>query len=129
MDAKHVVLNFWLAMQSNDFSQAGEWLSDDFYADWVLSNERIIGRDNFVAINEAYPTNGVWQFDLTRIIAEDAYVVTEVNVTDNTMKGTAITFHTVKNGQITAQREYWPDSYEGSEWRRQWVTPIDNPDG
>lgn len=121
---KAVVEAFWQAMQSNDFSNAGEWLSETVVCEWVLSNERIVGRENFVAINQQYPTNARWEFTLKRIVAEGNQVVTDVDVTDGRQNATAITFHTVENGLITHQTEYWPDYYQAPQWRRQWVKPM-----
>ncbi len=125
---KQVVKNFWQAMQNNDFISAGAWLSDDFVCDWVLSNERIIGRENYIAINQAYPLstpNARWDFTLNRIIAEGDKIVTEIDVTDGTISARAVTFHTVKKGKICYQTEYWLEPYPAQEWRRQWVVGID----
>ncbi len=125
---KQVVKNFWQAMQSNDFISAGAWLSDDFVCDWVLSNERIIGRDNYIAINQAYPLstpNARWNFTLNRIIAEGDKIVTEIDVTDGTITARAVTFHTVKKGKICHQTEYWLEPYPPQQWRKKWVVAID----
>ena len=49
MGSKDVVLNFWDAMKSNDFTKASELLSTDFEGYWPQSAELTIGRDNFTA--------------------------------------------------------------------------------
>ncbi|GAM66863.1 hypothetical protein JCM19236_3193 [Vibrio sp. JCM 19236] len=48
-------------------------------------------------------------------------MVTEVAVSDGKLYDTAITFHTVKDGLISKQREFWPDSMKAQKWRSQWV--------
>lgn len=111
-------------MQSNDFDRAAVWLSDDFTLDWPQSRERISGRVDFSAVNTAYPASGIWQFDVLRLLADGDRVVTEVAITDGDMAATAITFHTVQDGRITHQTEYWPDPYPAPHWRAKWVTPI-----
>ena len=121
MTAKEVVQNFWLAMQSNDFAKAGEWLSDDYVLDWPMSGERIIGRDNFVAVNSFYPANGRWEFTIHSLLCEGNRVVSDVGVTDGVVKARAITYSTVKNNKIVKQLEFWPDPYEAPDWRKQWV--------
>lgn len=127
MTAKSVVLNYWQAMRSNDFAKAAKWLADDFECHWQQSNERIVGRDNFIAINTAYPSHGEWQFTLNRIVCEGNAVVTEVDVTDGKILAKAITFHTVVNGLIKRQIEYWVDDYDAPEWRKSWVEALHKP--
>ncbi len=124
MDAKAVVIAYWQAMQSNDFYHASEWLSEDFTCDWPQSAERIKGRENFAAINSAYPANGRWQFEVKTIVAEGTQVVTNVAVTDGVVRANAITFHIVKDGLIHRQTEYWPDDYPAPEWRSAWVETL-----
>lgn len=127
--AKETVLAYWEAMRSNDFSHAATWLSEDYVLDWPQSAERIIGRANFAAVNQAYPANGRWHFTLNAIVAESAQIVTDVSITDGSVKARAITFHTVENGLITKQVEFWPDDYPAPEWRHQWVESIGQQSG
>ncbi len=121
MDPKEVVLSFWEAMRSNDFYAASEFLSEDFKGFWPQSSEFICGRDNFAAINTHYPASGRWEFFLHSILCEGLRVVTDVSVTDGNINGRVITFHTVVNGLICKQVEFWPDDFEAPEWRAQWV--------
>lgn len=121
MNEKNVVLAFWQAMESNDFYAAGEWLSDDFELYWPQSGELIQGRESFGALNSAYPAEGLWRFTINSLVHEREQVVTDVSVTDGTRQDRAITFHTVRDGKICRQTEYWPDPFEAPEWRKQWV--------
>lgn len=128
MNAKEVVIAYWRAMQTNDFHHASELLSENYECYWPQSSELIRGRENFAAINSYYPANGTWQFDILSIVEEGKQVVTEVAITDGTVHAVALTFHTVEDGLITYQKEYWPDNYPAPEWRRQWVTMLNNKD-
>lgn len=121
MKPKEVVLSFWEIMRSNDFYKASECLSEDFRCVWPQSSEVIVGRKNFAEINTQYPSNGVWKFILNTIVAEGNCVVTDVSVTDGVQQARAITFHSVKNGLIHKQVEFWPDNYEAPKWRSKWV--------
>ena len=121
MNSKEVVLAFWDAMKTNDFAKASKWLSPDFEGFWPQSGELIVGRENFAAINANYPTQGVWQFDVHSVVCEDAMVVTDVSITDGVQKARAITFHTVENGLIIKQKEFWPDHMQAQAWRAKWV--------
>lgn len=124
MKSKQVVEAFWDAMKSNDFSQVGQWLSDDFICLWPQSGEQIVGRDNFIAINSSYPAHGRWLFDIHSIVCDGDTVVTDVSVTDGVQKARAITFHTVENGLIRHQKEFWPDPMQAQSWRSQWVELV-----
>ncbi len=124
MNEKEVVLAFWKAMESNDFTYASEFLSEDFEGYWPQSSELIAGRENFAAVNTSYPAEGIWTFSIQSIVHEGSQVVTDVKITDGQLKARAITFHTVIDGLIKKQVEFWPDDYEAPEWRKQWVKHI-----
>ncbi|MEZ8206930.1 nuclear transport factor 2 family protein [Vibrio splendidus] len=124
MTPKQVVLGFWDAMRSNDFAKASEWLAADFEGYWPQSSELTVGRDNFTAINSEYPANGVWEFTLNSIVCEGDTVVTDVSVTDSVLNDRVITFHTVVDGLIQKQTEFWPDPFEAPVWRSQWVQVV-----
>ncbi|AKB03528.1 TPA: nuclear transport factor 2 family protein [Vibrio cholerae] len=113
-------------MKTNDFAKASEWLSLDFEGFWPQSGELILGRENFVAINAHYPANGHWLFDIHSVVCEGDSVVTDVSITDGVQKARAITFHTVENGLIIKQKEFWPDEMLPQEWRAQWVEIVSN---
>lgn len=119
--AQRVVRDFWRAMASNDFHAASLCLTEDFRLQWPQSDEMIEGRENFAAVNSEYPANGVWTFDLRRIVGEGDQIVTEVGISDGVVKATAITFHTVRGDLIALQREFWPDPFDAPVWRSKWV--------
>ena len=124
MQAKETVIAFWEAMKTNDFEKASQWLSEDFEGYWPQSGELTIGRENFVAINSFYPAKGKWQFEIHSVVGEADEVVTDVSITDGEQKARAITFHTVSNGLIISQKEFWPDSMLAQEWRKKWVKVV-----
>lgn len=124
MTEKEIVKAYWKAMESNDFAKAAEWLSEDYECLWPQTSELVRGREDFIAVNKNYPAAGLWTFTLNSILTEGNRVVTDVTISDGSMTTRAITFHTVKDGLIIKQVEYWPDDYEAPEWRAQWVTIV-----
>lgn len=125
---KQIVKRFWIAMQTNDFQAAAEFLHEHFVLDWPQSGERIRGRANFIAVNENYPADGRWQFTVHRLVAEGNEVVSDVSVTDGVIHGRAITFSTIEDGKIIYQVEFWPDPFDPPAWRKEWVVRLPTED-
>lgn len=121
MTEKDIVLNFWNVMASNDFYAAAECLSPDCEVIWPLTKEVIRGRKNFAELNSAYPAEGKWTFAIERIVGEGDQVVTDVIVSDGVRSDRVITFHSIRDGLICKQVEYWPEDYTAADWRTQWV--------
>ncbi|ENC6720794.1 nuclear transport factor 2 family protein [Vibrio harveyi] len=121
MTEKDIVLNFWKVMASNDFYAAAELLAPDCEVVWPLTKEVIRGRKNFAQLNSAYPAEGEWTFTIERIVSDGELVVTDVIVSDGVRSDRAITFHTVRDGLIRKQVEYWPEEYAAADWRAKWV--------
>lgn len=125
MESKEIILEFWKRMESNDFYSASDLLHDEFTLDWIQSNERIRGRENFARINTAYPAGGKWTFVVNNIIAEGDLVVSDVTVSDGTRRDRAITFSTIRDGKIWKQVEFWPEPFDAPGWRSAWVDKIE----
>jgi SnoaL-like domain len=122
--ATDIVREFWKLMQSNDFRAVGSILSDDYILEWPQSNERIRGRDNFVAMNEQYPAHRSWKFVINTIVGNEREAVSDVSITDGVQSARAITFTTTQHGKITKQVEFWPENYQAPENRKHLVETI-----
>jgi limonene-1,2-epoxide hydrolase len=108
-----VVERFWAAMQRNDWSAAADLFVPEITIDWPCSGERIVGRRNFVAIQERYPTTtGRWVFDIHRLVTDGRTTASEVTVSDGVQAARVIAFSEVADGLIVRHVEYWPTAYE-----------------
>jgi ketosteroid isomerase-like protein len=125
MTTVEVVQKFWSLMQTNDFKSVGQVLSDDFVLEWPQSGERIRGRENYAAMNEEYPTHGLWRFTINRITGDDVQAVTDVTVTDGVQVARAISFFSFADGKIQKMVEFWPDPFPAEENRRHLVEVMD----
>ena len=123
---RRVVEALWLAFDALDFEAAGSLLHETFVCEWPQSRERIRGRENFITLNKHYP--GQWRISIQRIIASGADVVTEITASFEDQTARAISFFTLRDGQIIHLREFWPDPYPAQEWRAQWVETIEDGD-
>jgi len=123
--SRHIIASFWEAMATNDFRHAATWLHPAFEYFMPQSGEYLRGREAFAVVNELYPANGPWRFDVRSIMAEGDAAVSDVVVTAGTMIARAITFHTLRDGLILRQKEFWPDNYAAPAWRHHLTQIVD----
>ncbi len=112
-------------MEDNDWERAAAHLSEDCLIDWPCTGERIVGRDDFAAMQARYPTTtGRWSFEVHRIVADGDVVVSEVTVTDGEQAARVVAFSIFEGDQVTHQIEYWPVAYEPLPGREDLTRPI-----
>ncbi len=122
-----LITDFWAAMGTNDFGHASTFLHAQYEYFMPQTGEYLRGRDAFAALNSGFPAEGLWQFNVVRLVAGDHDAVSDVEVTDGTRHDRAVTFHTIEDGLIRRQVEYWPDPYPAPAWRAPFVTVLDKP--
>jgi limonene-1,2-epoxide hydrolase len=125
MSALDVVSDFWAAMQTNDWQRAAEHLAPNCAIDWPCTGERIVGRDDFAAVQAQYPTRtGRWSFDVHRLVDGGSTVVSEVTVTDGEQSARVVAFSDVVDDHVIRHVEYWPIAYEALPGRENLTRPI-----
>jgi ketosteroid isomerase-like protein len=125
MEPARVIEELWGRVQARDWAGAGDLVAADVVVDWPASAERIIGRENYIAVNREYPEG--WQIRVLRIVASGDQVVSEVEVPHAEMGiFRAASFWTVTNGLITRCTEYWTTvgADEIPQWRRPYVQEM-----
>jgi ketosteroid isomerase-like protein len=125
MEPSDVVQALWDNTQARDWSAVAGLIAEDAIIEWPVSAERIVGRDNYVAVNREYPEG--WSINVLRVVADGDQVVSEVEVPHEEF-GTfrAASFWTVTGGQIVRGTEYWSSvgADEAPQWRAAYVEPI-----
>ncbi len=113
------------------WDSARKLLSEDFEAHRPQSKEKIIGPVNFIELNRRYP--GTHKIEILNVRNEYDrwdhvhHVVTEVYIESKMpdgkeMKLFAISFFEVNSDDlITSATEYWADTYEAPDWRKDLV--------
>ncbi|UOQ88559.1 nuclear transport factor 2 family protein [Agromyces endophyticus] len=117
-----VIEALWTRMQARDWGGVRALLADDLVVEWFASLERIVGADDFVAVNAEYPEG--WSIRILSVVADGEHVVSEVEVPQEGVGVfRAASFWTVRDGRIVEGREYWTtrggDPAPG--WRRHLV--------
>lgn len=119
-----VVREFWRLMATNHFASVSSVLAEQFVVEWPQSEERIRGAASFARMNSEYPTEGRWQFQINRLVAQGNSVVTQVSVSDGRQSAEPISFFTVESGKITLLVEYWPEPFAPQANRSHLVEPM-----
>jgi ketosteroid isomerase-like protein len=114
-----VVKRLWRALDASDFSGAGAVLHDDYVGEYPQTGEKIVGRDNYVALNQNYP--GRWKVKIRRIIARGDEVVSEVSLHHRGQAVFAVSFFEIREGKILREWDYWAEPYEPPPGREQWI--------
>lgn len=117
-----IVSQLWKIFDEREFERVRELLHDDFVCIWPQSKEKIVGADNFIALNANYP--GEWSIDVVRLISSGDTVVSEIELTHKHEKVHAVSFFEFADDKIIKATEYWGDVYEAPDWRRQWTQPL-----
>jgi ketosteroid isomerase-like protein len=125
MEPAKVIEELWSRTQARDWAGVGELVAEDAVVEWPVSAERMVGRENYVAVNREYPEG--WQIRVLRIVASGDQVVSEVEVPHEEMGVfRAASFWTVTDGLISHGTEYWTSvgADEVPDWRRRYVQEM-----
>lgn len=97
---------------------------DDFVADMPQSGERIRGRENMRAMQQAFPPDRVPTFQVRRITgAGDVWTVEATGDYGGEIFLVVAIFE-FRDGKIIRETRYYPQAFEAPEWRAQWVERI-----
>jgi ketosteroid isomerase-like protein len=125
MQPSDVVTAVWDRIQARDWAGLGRLVADDAVVEWPVSSERIVGRDNYVAVNREYPEG--WSIRVLRIVADGDQVASEVEVPHAEFGVFRVaSFWTVADGLIVHATEYWTSlgADASPQWRAPYVEPL-----
>lgn len=98
-----------------------EFASEDMVQEWPQSGERIVGRDNALAIDRSFP-GGLPRMSFRRITGEGDLVVMEVELEyadGSVYQGVSII--ELRDGRIAKETDYFAEPFVAPQWRAQWV--------
>lgn len=114
----------WERMEARDWDGVAAQLHPEVVVDWPNTAERMRGRDNYLAVQRAYPEG--WHIEVLRIVDAGDRVVSEVRVDHQGERFFAASFFELADGLISRAVEYWSDGEPSPapEWRAQWMEPL-----
>ena len=119
MNGEDAVRALWRLFDEGRFDAVRPLLADDFEADWPQTRERIVGPDDFIALNAAYP--GRWRCRLRHLHGLGDTVISEVEISDGTTTVHAVSVFTMREGRLGHVREYFGDAGEPPYDRSRWA--------
>ncbi|MFD5142934.1 nuclear transport factor 2 family protein [Streptomyces sp. NPDC058401] len=124
MEPSRVVEALWDRIQARDRDGVALLVAEDAVVEWPVSGERIVGAENYLAVNREYPEG--WSIRVLRIVAAGDEVASEVEVPHEGLGVfRAASFWTVRDGRIVRGTEYWTSL--GADPRPQWRAAFTEP--
>jgi predicted SnoaL-like aldol condensation-catalyzing enzyme len=119
--ARQVAEAVWRALAAGDWETASRYLHDDFVQEWPQSGERIVGRDNAIAINQYFP-GGLPTMRFRRSLAGGDLAVLEVELTyADGSRYLGVSVIELRVGKAVKETDYFAQPFPAPEWRAQWV--------
>jgi ketosteroid isomerase-like protein len=119
--ARQVAEAVWKALAAGDWETASRYLHDDFVQEWPQSGERIVGRDNAVAINQNFP-GGLPTMRFRRTLAGGDLAVLEVELTyADGSRYLGVSVLELRDGKVVKVSDYYAQPFQAPQWRAQWV--------
>jgi hypothetical protein len=123
-DAGQVAEAVWRAMEAADWDTASRYLHDDFVQEWPQSGERIVGRDNAIAINQNFP-GGLPTMRFRRTLAGGDLAVLELELTyADGSRYLGVSVIELRDGKVAKETDYFAQPFQAPQWRAQWVERI-----
>jgi ketosteroid isomerase-like protein len=123
-DARQVAEKLWKALQVGDWETAAGCLHDDFVQEWPQSGERIVGRDNAIAIEQSFP-GGLPTMRFRRTLSGGDLAVLEFELTyadgSRYLGASILEF---RDGKVVRETDYYSQPFQAPEWRARWVEQM-----
>lgn len=129
MEPLKVVAQLWERIEARDWDGVAALIAEDAVIEWPVSGERIVGRDNFIAVMSDDDYTDESPVEVLRTLVDGDLAVTEVEIPQDHVVYRAVSLWTIRDGKITRAREYWtsPGQDPAPRWRAGYVEPLGEP--
>jgi ketosteroid isomerase-like protein len=116
-----VAQRLWSAIGAGDWETAGGLLADGFVQEWPQSGERIVGRDDALAISRDFPGGlPTMRFRRASESGELAVLESELTYADGSVYH-GVSIIEVRDGRVVKETDYFAEPFPAPGWRAQWV--------
>jgi len=120
-DGGQVAEKLWKALGAGNWDAASRLLHEDFVQEWPQSGERIVGRDNAIAINQNFP-GGLPTMRFRRSLAGADLAVLEIELTyADGSRYLGVSVLELRDGKVVKETDYFAQPFQAPQWRAQWV--------
>jgi hypothetical protein len=122
-DAGRLAERLWKDIGAGDWEAVAGYVHEDYVQEWPQSGERIVGRENAMAINQNYP--GLPKMKFRRSVSSGPLAVLEVELTyADGSRYFGVSVVEVRDGKIARETDYFAQPFTAPQWRAQWIEKI-----
>jgi hypothetical protein len=123
-DAGRLAQALWEALGAEDWEKVAGYVHEDFVQEWPQSGERIVGRDNAIAINRHFP-GGLPRMKFRRTVAAGPLAVLQVELTyADGSRYLGVSVIELRDDKIARETDYFAQPFPAPQWRAQWVEKM-----
>ena len=123
-DAGRLAQALWEAIGAEDWEAVAGYVHENFVQEWPQSGERIVGRDNAIAINRHFP-GGLPRMTFRRTVAAGPLAVLQVELTyADGSRYLGVSVIELRDGKIARETDYFAQPFPAPQWRAQWVEKM-----
>ena len=123
-DAGRLAQALWEAIGAEDWEAVAGYVHENFVQEWPQSGERIVGRDNAIAINRHFP-GGLPRMKFRRTVAAGPLAVLQVELTyADGSRYLGVSVIELRDGKIARETDYFAQPFPAPQWRAQWVEKM-----
>jgi hypothetical protein len=119
-DVGQLAEQMWRLTGAGDWEGAAAFMHDDYVQEWPQSGERVVGKENSLAINRNFP-GGLPEMTFRRIVAEGNLAVMEVSLeySDGSVYQ-GVSVMEFRDGKVVRETDYFAQPFPAPQWRAQW---------
>jgi hypothetical protein len=111
----------WHCMSGGDWEGAEALLHEDFVQVWPQSGERIVGRENALAVNRNFP-GGMPEITIRRVMSAGDLATVEVDLAyHDGSRYQGVSIIECREGRVARETDYFAQDFPAPQWRAQWV--------
>jgi hypothetical protein len=120
-DVRQLAETVWRAIGAGDWDAAAELLHEDYVQEWPQSGERIVGKEDAIAVNRNFP-GGLPRMTFRRTVSDGSLAVMETSLEyadGSVYQGVSVM--EFQDGKLLRETDYFAQPFPAPQWRAQWV--------